>query len=1094
MSEPQATEGEAQTQCKPRRVRRWHWVLGSIVVLLVLAVVAGFTRLQASPVDAPAWLTNQINAEVEGLLPGGNLSFRSFRVGMDADYHPQLYLDDVTLERSDGVPLAQLRSVQGDLSINALLGGEISLRRLGLSGAVLRVDRARDGSFDFAVGQGGAGVEGLTSFVQVLALLDSVLARDELADLAEVSAEGITVNYTDGVSGQSWTGDGGQLRLFREGKSLLLTAEAAILTGREDLAALALSLERDGASGEAIVTAVIEDAVAADIAGQAPALAWLSVIDAPVSAALRADVTPEGLSNLGATLELGEGALQPNASTRPIPFSDAIVTLDYDAVNQRISFGEFVLDTAWGRASARGTAQLQDFDGFLPKEIVGQFSVEDISANPWSLYETPRSVDALSLDFRLRLDPFTLDVGQIVVVDGDTQAVGSGQVFARQDGWDVAFDVAAEHITAKQTMEFWPPRFRPGLRTWLDTNVIIADLHDANVSLRLLPGQRPQISLSHHFTDADVRILKTLPPVTGGSGSLIMYNRQLSILIEEGQVRAPEGGIIDASGSVFHIADTRPKPATATVTIEAAGTITSMLSLLDQEPFRFLTRANRPVTLADGQARVSGTLVLPLKKGIRGSDVTVDMTGQLSSVRSDTIVAGKTLALPTAQVRATNDLLSVSGAGQIGRVAVNGVWALPLGKGPVGSELRGEIELSPATLDEFSIDLPPGSVAGEAKAEMTLALPREAPPELSLRSAMKGLSVRIPQVGWQKAANTEGTFALDATLGENPLVTGIELSAPGLTAEGTIDLNPGGRGLAQARFSEFRVGDWLAGQLVLTGRGDGVPPAIALSGAAVDLRNAQFGDNGGVGQGAPLSLDLDRLTVTRDIVLTNAAAELSTAGGLSGPFTARVNGGTAVQGDLQRTANGPRVIIRSDDGGGVVRDAGIFKQVNGGDLSLILEPRPEDGHFDGRLEMAGIRVSDAPAMAALLSAISVVGLFEQLDGRGLVFSDVEADFRITPERVIVTQSSAVGASLGISLDGVFNTAAREMDFQGVVSPFYLFNGIGAILTRRGEGLLGFNFTLKGQADNPEVQVNPLSILTPGMFREIFRRPPPAVGQ
>ena len=69
-----------------------------------------------------------------------------------------------------------------------------------------------------------------------------------------------------------------------------------------------------------------------------------------------------------------------------------------------------------------------------------------------------------------------------------------------------------------------------------------------------------------------------------------------------------------------------------------------------------------------------------------------------------------------------------------------------------------------------------------------------------------------------------------------------------------------------------------------------------------------------------------------------------------------------------------------------------------------------------------------------------------------------------------------------------------MDFQGVVSPFYLINGIGAVLTRPGEGLIGFNFTLRGPVGDVQVGVNPLSLFTPGMFRELFRRPPPQVGQ
>ena len=64
------------------------------------------------------------------------------------------------------------------------------------------------------------------------------------------------------------------------------------------------------------------------------------------------------------------------------------------------------------------------------------------------------------------------------------------------------------------------------------------------------------------------------------------------------------------------------------------------------------------------------------------------------------------------------------------------------------------------------------------------------------------------------------------------------------------------------------------------------------------------------------------------------------------------------------------------------------------------------------------------------------------------------------------------------------------EYDAVISPIYLLNGVGAVLTRQGEGLFGFNYRLGGTSDDPSVRVNPLSILTPGMFREIFRRPVP----
>jgi hypothetical protein len=58
----------------------------------------------------------------------------------------------------------------------------------------------------------------------------------------------------------------------------------------------------------------------------------------------------------------------------------------------------------------------------------------------------------------------------------------------------------------------------------------------------------------------------------------------------------------------------------------------------------------------------------------------------------------------------------------------------------------------------------------------------------------------------------------------------------------------------------------------------------------------------------------------------------------------------------------------------------------------------------------------------------------------------------------------------------------------------MLNGIGQIFSKRREGLFGFNYRMTGAADDPRVSVNPLSILTPGMFREIFRSEPPKLDQ
>ena len=161
-------------------------------------------------------------------------------------------------------------------------------------------------------------------------------------------------------------------------------------------------------------------------------------------------------------------------------------------------------------------------------------------------------------------------------------------------------------------------------------------------------------------------------------------------------------------------------------------------------------------------------------------------------------------------------------------------------------------------------------------------------------------------------------------------------------------------------------------------------------------------------------------------------------------------------------------------------------------MDLVLNPTGAPGSFDGDLSVRDVRIRKAPAVAELINAISVVGLLDQMNGTGLLFSQADATFRIGPRAVQIVKGSATGASLGVSLSGLYVFDNKRLDLQGVVSPVYFLNGIGALFTRTGEGLFGFNYTIKGTAKEPSVSVNPLSILTPGMFREIFRSAPPTL--
>jgi hypothetical protein len=238
---------------------------------------------------------------------------------------------------------------------------------------------------------------------------------------------------------------------------------------------------------------------------------------------------------------------------------------------------------------------------------------------------------------------------------------------------------------------------------------------------------------------------------------------------------------------------------------------------------------------------------------------------------------------------------------------------------------------------------------------------------------------------------------------------------------------------------------------------------------------------------------LDRLIVNDNFAFTGFRGNFTTMGGLNGQFAGRLNGAAPLTGTLIPANGGSAVRLHAQDAGAALAAANIIGSARGGSLDLQLVPRRGmEGVYDGEALISHIGIKDAPVLAEVLNAVSVVGLLEQLNGSGIAFSEASSEFTVTPQRVVITRAAAVGASMGVSMSGIYNIKTKQIDMEGVISPIYMLNVVGRIFTRPGEGLFGFNYALSGTTQKPRVSVNPLSILTPGMFRELFRNPPPRV--
>jgi hypothetical protein len=1097
VTEPEQPEDNPQT---PRRRRRARWVL-TICLGLVVAVLGTGWAVVGRTLSAPDWVRDTVELRLDEALPGFRVLFGDVQLRLEADGRTRIILLDVDVQTATGGPVAILSDIEIGLAAHDLIRRQLVLRDLSVNGAFVTLKRNRSGQLGLALGDAFV-VDGDAPNVPTLVTqLDRLLMDDRLSSLQTIEAKALTLRFEDARARRGWTVDGGRLRLDRDRDLVRLSGDFALLGGGATATTLQLDASSVIGDSEVAFGVSLDGMPSQDIATQGPALAWLGALRAPISGALRATMLADGsLGVLNASLQINAGVVQPGPDTPPVPFTSARSYFTFDPDRAQIVFSELSFDSALGRAVAEGTATLAGLKDGIPSAMTGQFRFTKMEAAPEKLFDSPLTLNRAELDFRLRLDPFELDLGRLWIDDPKVSVRLSGDLTATDAAWRFSLDGEFGEVTPEALMQVWPTVLAPRTRNWVTENILGGLLRKGQFAIRSQPEGRPLVYLNAAFDHSEVRYTRTLPVVTDGSGTLTLNADRFTVRVRDGLITPPSGGVINIAGSTFVIPNTRQRPADGKLALSGTGTIEALLSYLDSPPLEIMQKAKRPVDILTGQVAFDGTLDLPLRRGLKLPDMVLKFNARATDVTSDQIVPNRTMTARALDVEVTNTQLRVSGQAEVSGVPFNGSWTLPIPEPgtPAGlSTVDGVVTLSDAAARAFGVALPPGAVSGSGPGTLSVTLARGAPPRFELTSQLQGIGLTLAPIGWSLPRGATGLLTVAGVLDRPARIDTLALDAPGLDARGSVRLNADGS-LATIDLDRVQVGGWLDAPVTLTGRGAGVPPAVRITGGSVDLRNAPFGkgsSSGGAAAKVPLSLALDSLQISNSIRLTNFRADLQSGSGLSGGFTGSLNGSAPITGDAIPQNGSTAFRIESDNAGRVVREAGILKTVAGGDMLLLLIPvSGQPGSYDGSLNVANARLRDAPGIASLLDAISIVGLLDQLEGPGILFSEVEARFRLTPTQLLLTRSSATGPSMGISLDGTYDLSTSMLNLQGVLSPIYFLNGIGSILTRKGEGLIGFNFDLTGPASQPNVSVNPFSVLTPGMFREIFRRPAPTVGE
>ncbi|BDG72061.1 DUF3971 domain-containing protein [Roseomonas fluvialis] len=1030
------------------------------VVLATAGVAAAAWRLAQGPVEVP-WLAQRAEAAFNTADAPARLSIGEASVAWagwrDGHRSPlEFTLRRVRAVDAAGAVRAELPDAVISLSPSWLLRGQVAPRALEMRGLSLRAVRGADGGFSLGLGllapaapdaPPPTGPTGAEEAVQTILaeMMHPPSDATPLAALRLLRLADTRLVVADAQLDRTWSVDIGMLSLTRRDRGGLDLVGSGVAALGPERVPLRLSGMIEGATSDGRLTLSLPTISPAALARAAPVLRPLAALDAPASIAL--DVQIAGLrlpSRAQARLRVGGGAIDLGARGRVLlGAAEADLTLD------------------------------------------GQ---------------------VLTLD-RAVLRPAPARVGAIPPV-----IEASGQARLDGEAWQGEARLRVDRLALGDLPQHWPAGIAPGARGWLTANLtagvardgawriaVAGDVATGAVRITALEG-------SALAEDVTVHWLRPIPPAEGVRGRANFALDAITIDVAAGQQSGT--GIVVREGAVRIGFDTEPE--TAEINLVAAGPLADVWALLRHPRLRLFERRPPPITAITGTLREARLQVsLPLLSEVPTEAVRVNASGRGTDVRVPRAILGRDIERGAFDFAADTEGLRVNGTATLAGIQLRLTQEADFRPGPAGQVVARETAVGRADAAQLAgLGLDPRPlVEGQVGIDIRGETRRNGQGRMQLRTDLTAARLSVEPLAWAKPPGVRATGEATIVMLNGSLVSidAIRVEAPDTLLRGRainprdnipqrIEIQQGNLGrnrfTAEIAPPAGRTGNWTIGM-----RGPVLDLVPVLAAAPPPAQGAQSSP----GPGAAVEARFDRMLLARDQALTGVsattrvdghgvilAADLTgTVAGGSAPFTMRIAQEAALR----------RLRIATDDGGALLRAFGVLRTVQGGRLAVdatYASARP-NAPLSGNATLEDFAVRDAPALAKLLQAMTVFGVFEALDQRGLSFASLTAPFVLTREALVLNDARAFSVSLGVTARGRIDRLRETIDMEGTIVPAYVFNSLlgripilGRIFSpEQGGGLFAATYRMRGPLADPSVSVNPLAALTPGFLRGIF---------
>lgn len=759
-----------------------------------------------------------------------------------------------------------------------------------------------------------------------------------------------------------------------------------------------------------------------------------------------------------------------------------------------------------------------------------EFDIDQGIINPGQIYETPIKIDEAGISGQYIAAEDTLSIENFHLQFDGALLNAEGMIYNMQDDPEIYITADLANMPMTNIKTYWPPGFVPNGRIWIERNITGGMISDGKLEMAIdkemwalerLPNDI--FKFDFNITDASSHFLQPLPKaddfvetertifidslpimpqLTDVNGRATLNLNHFILYVDTGMVEN-----VEIKDAILHFNDISIKGgAVADFEIPLIGKVEQLLNVLNNRPFGYPTIFGIKENSVTGLAQAQLTLDFPLIKSIKLQDINFNVSADIEDLTIEKLSDNLSLTEGIINLTVTPQGINANGNILLNGVGFNANWLEDFDKNNQQSTiyiLDGIVENG--QWENLNLPFEP-YVFGPVEVHLNL---KGKGSKLSVgngRIELKNAKIKFEPLGWQKEIDEEAGALFNLKIQQNGAFEVNDIAFLSDKLNSDLQLNFDGEMVSRLYIKDLKMEN-MDFSTVIDWDNDGSFYQVSMRADqfnAVPIMDIVLSMDDDVAVDLPdynFTGSVKNMFMYNDIIMTDATVQAKYTDNDIIDFNYEGNWGDdknlsiLIVGPDQQQQERQKFTLQTNDAGVGLRSLDFF---NGGDQGQLfikadMEKKEEGIFLTGTIKAADFRVGNSTLFSELLKAKEFAKAQQELERNGLSFDSFDSRFEQYNGVMTLKSGSAKGPTIGVTLDGFVDQKFDEVALSGTIIPAYginsLFSNIpilGTIIAgAKGEGIFAATYEMRGPIEDPEVNINPLMALAPGIFRKIF---------